>query len=25
VRAMDVPAAPGVAGDARRVGWSEIY
>jgi hypothetical protein len=25
VRAMEVPAAPGVAGEARRVGWSEIY
>jgi type IV pilus assembly protein PilY1 len=25
VRAMDVPAAPGVAGEARRVGWSELY
>jgi Tfp pilus tip-associated adhesin PilY1 len=25
VRAMDVPAAPGAAGEARRVGWSEVY
>jgi len=25
VRAMEVPAAPGVAGEARRVGWSELY